>query len=53
MKNFMGYLTFLFLDTKQFSITSSALTVALPPVDSLTLRPAQLPMAIPSDLSDR
>ena len=40
-------------DTLQFTMKSQALSVYLPPVDSLNPRPKQLPMAIPKDLASR
>lgn len=40
-------------DTQPFSIDSKAQSVYLPPIDSLSPRPKQLPMAIPNDLANR
>ena len=40
-------------DTQPFSIDSKAQSVYLPPIDSLSPRPKQLPMAIPNDLTNR
>ena len=42
-----------FSETHEFSMTSNAEAVSLPPIDGLNPRPVQLPMAIPKDLADR
>ena len=39
--------------TPQFSMNSKVDSVSLPPVDGLSPRPKQLPMAVPRDLADR
>ena len=43
----------LLIESDVFKIKSKALSVSVPPVDGLSPRPRQLPLAIPNDIADR